>query len=308
MFLARSLLSSLTDLRIASRVASSPYSSWRSPEATVGGACPGPGCGLYAETTNRSASAAAATPAAWPTVTSDFGGDVERRLADAGRDELPVDDYRVPLEQEHHADLVHPERHRADRGGDVTDVRCKTARPGPQLGELLLGWGNLLGREDGDQHRADRADRAYEECPEHPEGDAGRGGTVDQLLEHVKRKVRRHGAGADKHGLRQEAAASWDSGSLSEMKALYGSIAVLLEASSSQKNMKAIHSANTNGQRNRQIEQPIAPIRKYGFLRPHLPLHVRSLIAPMSGWIKRPVTGPARFKSGSCAGSAPRNW
>jgi hypothetical protein len=36
-------------------------------------------------------------------------------------------------------------------------------------------------------------------------------------------------------------------------------------------------------------------------------LHVRSLIALMSGLIKSPVTGPARFSSGICAGSAPRN-
>src|SRR3712207_2671042 len=80
--------------------------------------------------------------------------------------------------------------------------------------------------------------------------------------------------------------ANWCLGSLSEMKARYGSIAVLFEMSSSHRSTTATHSKDTNGQRNRQIEQPIAPMRKYGFLRPQRSLHVRSLIAPMSGWTK----------------------
>src|SRR3712207_4809242 len=102
--------------------------------------------------------------------------------------------------------------------------------------------------------------------------------------------------------------ANWLLGSLSEMKARYGSIAVLLDMSSSHRSTTANHSTATNGQRNRQIEQPIAPIRKYGFLRPHLGLHVRSLIAPMSGWTNRPVIGPARFRMGRLCASAPINW
>src|SRR3712207_3748304 len=71
--------------------------------------------------------------------------------------------------------------------------------------------------------------------------------------------------------------ASWKSGSLSEMKARYGSIAVLFEMSRSQRNTTANHSAVTHGKRNKKSMQPSAPTRKYGFLRPQRSLHVRSL-------------------------------
>jgi hypothetical protein len=77
--------------------------------------------------------------------------------------------------------------------------------------------------------------------------------------------------------------ANWLLGSLSEIKARYGSIAVLLDMSSSHRSTTANHSTPTNGQRNRQTEQPIAPMRKNGFRRPQRGLHVRSLNAPMSG-------------------------
>ena len=50
--------------------------------------------------------------------------------------------------------------------------------------------------------------------------------------------------------------------------------------------------------------QPIAPIRKNGRRRPMPGIQVRSLMAPMSGWMIRPVTGPARFSSGSWSGLA----
>ena len=45
-------------------------------------------------------------------------------------------------------------------------------------------------------------------------------------------------------------------------------MAVLLLASSSHSRMTAIHTAVTNGNRNRQMLQPIAPMRKNGFRRP----------------------------------------
>lgn len=102
--------------------------------------------------------------------------------------------------------------------------------------------------------------------------------------------------------------ANWLLGSLSEIKARYGSIAVLFEMSSSQRSTTAIHSAVTHGKRNRKSMQPIAPSRKYGFLRPQRSLHVRSLIAPMSGWTSSPVIGPARFRMGRLCASAPINW
>lgn len=82
-------------------------------------------------------------------------------------------------------------------------------------------------------------------------------------------------------------------------------MAVLLLASSTHSSSAAIHTAATNGNRNRL--HPIAPMRKNGLRRPHRGLHVRSDSAPISGWISRPVIGPARLSSGSSSGDAPRN-
>jgi hypothetical protein len=60
-------------------------------------------------------------------------------------------------------------------------------------------------------------------------------------------------------------------------------MAVLLLASSSQSKSTAIQRAVTNGKRKRQTLQPMAPITKNGFLRPHLGLQVLSLKAPIIG-------------------------
>ena len=83
-------------------------------------------------------------------------------------------------------------------------------------------------------------------------------------------------------------------------------MAVLLLASSTHSSSAAIQTAATNGNRNRQTLHPIAPMRKNGLRRPHRGLHVRSDSAPISGWISRPVIGPARLSSGSSSGEAPR--
>ena len=100
--------------------------------------------------------------------------------------------------------------------------------------------------------------------------------------------------------------ASCCGGSLSAMKARYGSIAVLLLMSSSHRSSTAIQTAATNGNRNRQMLQPIAPMRKKGLRRPHRGLHVRSDSAPIIGWTSRPVIGPARLRIGRSCGFAPR--
>jgi len=82
---------------------------------------------------------------------------------------------------------------------------------------------------------------------------------------------------------------------------------VLLLASSSHSSSTAIHSAATNGNKNRPTLQPIAPAMKNGLRRPHLSLQVRSLHAPISGWMNSPQIGPARFRIGSAPGLACRN-
>ena len=99
--------------------------------------------------------------------------------------------------------------------------------------------------------------------------------------------------------------ASCDLGSRSEMKARYGSIEVLLPTSSSQKQMTASHRMPTNGNRKRITAQRSAPAVMNGRRRPQRGLQVRSLIAPISGWMSSPVTGPARLRIGSSSGDAP---
>ena len=47
------------------------------------------------------------------------------------------------------------------------------------------------------------------------------------------------------------------------------------------------------------------PPSTYGLRRPHLGLHVLSLMAPMNGWINKPVMGPAMLRMGRSCGSAP---
>src|SRR5918998_637531 len=95
--------------------------------------------------------------------------------------------------------------------------------------------------------------------------------------------------------------------SRSEISARYGSMEVLFPASTSQRQTTAIHSAVTNGKRNRMAIITTAPPRMYGLRFPHLGLHVLSLIAPMNGWINKPVIGPAMLRIGRLCASAPKN-
>src|SRR4051794_10521003 len=69
--------------------------------------------------------------------------------------------------------------------------------------------------------------------------------------------------------------------------------------------MTASHSTPTNGKTARMIAQRIAPAVTNGRRRPQRGLHVRSLIAPINGWMTSPVTGPARLRIGSRSGLAP---
>ena len=45
----------------------------------------------------------------------------------------------------------------------------------------------------------------------------------------------------------------------------------------------------------------------YGLRRPHRSLQVLSLVAPIRGWMIKPVIGPAMLRIGRSCGSAPMN-
>ena len=81
----------------------------------------------------------------------------------------------------------------------------------------------------------------------------------------------------------------------------------LLAASRIHNRPAANQSAGLNGMTKRPRLHKIAPIKKYGVLRPQHEV-VRSLIAPTMGCTSRPVMGPANHKSGKLASLAPRYW
>ncbi len=83
-------------------------------------------------------------------------------------------------------------------------------------------------------------------------------------------------------------------------------MAVLFAASRIHNNPAAIHNSLEKGKANRVKEHRIAPIKKKGFLLPHLGDQVLSDIAPINGWINKPVTGPARNKMGNSLSFAPK--
>src|SRR5688500_12075701 len=69
----------------------------------------------------------------------------------------------------------------------------------------------------------------------------------------------------------------WEGGSLSPTKARKGSMLTLMEASMIQSTPTAIHSVEEFGIISSAMDAKMAPMPKYGLLRPHFGCHVRSL-------------------------------
>ena len=100
--------------------------------------------------------------------------------------------------------------------------------------------------------------------------------------------------------------AGWGPDNGAGVHALEGSMAVLCLACSRDSSRTALERAAADVKGNRHIEPPIAPIRKNGLRRPQRGLHVLSDSAPIIGWMRRPVIGPARLRIGSSDGLACR--
>jgi len=72
------------------------------------------------------------------------------------------------LKKEDQPDLVHPDGHLVDGVCDLGYSRPEAPLLGSQLGQLLIGRGDLGRRQDRDQDRPDGADPAYPETPVDP--------------------------------------------------------------------------------------------------------------------------------------------
>ena len=110
---------------------------------------------------------------------------------------------------------------------------------------------------------------------------------------------------ADEQALHAEALRALSSGSRSATNARNGSMLTLMDASRIQSSPAAIQSVVEFGIRTSAAELRRAPIRKYGRRRPRRP-QVRSLMCPITGWTRRPVSGAASHRIGIWSARAPR--
>ena len=97
------------------------------------------------------------------------------------------------------------------------------------------------------------------------------------------------------------------SGRRSDTNARNGSMLIFTDPSRTHRRPAAIQSEEECGINTSAIEARTAPIRKYGRRRPSRH-QVRSLMCPMMGCTRRPVSGAASHSKGSEASSAPSIW
>ena len=180
-------------------------------------------------------------------------------------------------------------------------------RRGAHLLELLVRRGQLLGARHRGQHGHQDADRADHEADVHPVGHAVAGGLVQRrhLLQDEQRQVRQHRAGPGEHALGQEPARQLRLGQPvgdERPVRLHRGVVAGVEQP------EADHAQPQDADEREHEQDDRAEDRAGGDERATAApagVQVRSLIAPISGWMSSPVTGPARLRIGSWSGVAP---
>ena len=212
----------------------------------------------------------------------------EDGLGDGQRDELPVADHAVPLEQVDQGQLAQLGRHLDDRLDDLLQRRAEAALLRPQRGELLLRLGGISGVVSTETRTVPIEQTAPSmNDPTTQYGMPASVPPVDQLLEDEQRDVGERDAEAGEERLGQEALAQLGRRQLVGDERPVG-LHRRVVAGVQQPQQQHGHPDRGDEREQEQADAAAeAPMRKNGLRRPHRGLHVRSERAPMNGWMRQ---------------------